>query len=228
MEYYEQTRVIGGGTAGSTLVSYCLSLATSWATFAYDAKFDPAENFKLGEGRDLRNEEVAAVAEWYRHRIVAGFVTSSSPVPLKTRRVGQRCTLNLSRAETSSRWCGVVVRRAQVWSTSLDHGSKLRGPSPKALMQLNSATLIFTHSLTRNEESSCMLQLGSSFRKFADPGAFVPHIHSTTIARPSALDPYKQYDGPEGGVVVADTQKRIVVFADTSPPILEQIKGTDK
>ncbi|GFV09809.1 hypothetical protein TNCV_2598631 [Trichonephila clavipes] len=32
-------------------------------------------------------------------------------VPLKTRRVGQRCTLNLSRAETSSRWGGVVVRR---------------------------------------------------------------------------------------------------------------------
>ncbi|GFX71064.1 uncharacterized protein TNCV_3648291 [Trichonephila clavipes] len=28
-----------------------------------------------------------------------------------TSRVGQRCTLNLSRAETSSRWCGVVVRR---------------------------------------------------------------------------------------------------------------------
>ncbi|GFV67725.1 uncharacterized protein TNCV_4624051 [Trichonephila clavipes] len=36
---------------------------------------------------------------------------SSSPVPLKTRRVGQRCTLNLSRAQTSSCWCGVVVRR---------------------------------------------------------------------------------------------------------------------
>ncbi|GFV57926.1 integrase catalytic domain-containing protein [Trichonephila clavipes] len=35
----------------------------------------------------------AAVAEWYRHRIVAGFVTSSSPVPLKTRRVGQRCKI---------------------------------------------------------------------------------------------------------------------------------------
>ncbi|GFU45654.1 uncharacterized protein TNCV_4223571 [Trichonephila clavipes] len=44
-------------------------------------------------------------------RTVACFVTGSSPVPLKTRRVGQRCTLNLSRAETSSRWCGVVVRR---------------------------------------------------------------------------------------------------------------------
>ncbi|GFY04228.1 uncharacterized protein TNCV_1200061 [Trichonephila clavipes] len=54
---------------------------------------------------------VAAVAEWYRYRTVACFGTGSSPVPLKTRRVGQRCTLNLSRAETSSRWCGVVVRR---------------------------------------------------------------------------------------------------------------------
>ncbi|GFV94500.1 uncharacterized protein TNCV_3047931 [Trichonephila clavipes] len=37
-------------------------------------------------------------------------VMSLSPIPLKIRRVGQRCTLNLSRAETSSRWCGVVVR----------------------------------------------------------------------------------------------------------------------
>ncbi|GFX15024.1 hypothetical protein TNCV_4897921 [Trichonephila clavipes] len=35
---------------------------------------------------------VAAVAEWNRYWIVAGFVTSSSPVSLKTRRVGQRCT----------------------------------------------------------------------------------------------------------------------------------------
>ncbi|GFW92594.1 uncharacterized protein TNCV_519111 [Trichonephila clavipes] len=58
---------------------------------------------------------------------------SSSPVPLKTRRVGQRCTLNLLRAETSSRWCGVVVRRGGARSSmSLDHGSKLRGPSPKS------------------------------------------------------------------------------------------------
>ncbi|GFW24078.1 transposable element Tcb2 transposase [Trichonephila clavipes] len=54
---------------------------------------------------------VAAVAEWYRYRTMACFVTGSNHVPLKTRRVGQRCTLNLSRAETSSRWCGVVVRR---------------------------------------------------------------------------------------------------------------------
>ncbi|GFW85681.1 hypothetical protein TNCV_853311 [Trichonephila clavipes] len=32
---------------------------------------------------------------------------SSSPVPLKSCRVGQQCTLNLSRAETSSRSCGI-------------------------------------------------------------------------------------------------------------------------
>ncbi|GFX00780.1 uncharacterized protein TNCV_4577471 [Trichonephila clavipes] len=66
-------------------------------------------------------------------------VTSSSPVPLKTRRVGERWTLNLSRVQTFSRWCGVVARRgrgvpAQVSSSSLDHGPKLRGPSPKALV----------------------------------------------------------------------------------------------
>ncbi|GFT01195.1 uncharacterized protein TNCV_3373171 [Trichonephila clavipes] len=56
--------------------------------------------------------QVAAVAEWYRYRIVACLLTNSNPIPLKTRRVGQRSTLNLSRAETSSRWCGVVVRRS--------------------------------------------------------------------------------------------------------------------
>ncbi|GFX77702.1 uncharacterized protein TNCV_1106191 [Trichonephila clavipes] len=86
----------------------------------------------------LQRCEVAAVAEWLKYRIVTGLVPSSSPVPLKTRHVGQRCTLNLSRAQTSSRWCGVVVRRkrvsAQMSSTLLDHGSILQGPSPKALV----------------------------------------------------------------------------------------------
>ncbi|GFV34623.1 uncharacterized protein TNCV_1449291 [Trichonephila clavipes] len=53
----------------------------------------------------------AAVAEWSRYRIVAGRVTSSSPVPQKTHHIGQRCMLNLSRAEPSFRWCSVVVRR---------------------------------------------------------------------------------------------------------------------
>ncbi|GFW23353.1 hypothetical protein TNCV_3804521 [Trichonephila clavipes] len=36
-------------------------------------------------------------------------VMSSSPVPLKTRRVGEQCTLNLWRAQTSSRWCVAAV-----------------------------------------------------------------------------------------------------------------------
>ncbi|GFX27363.1 uncharacterized protein TNCV_3341751 [Trichonephila clavipes] len=40
-------------------------------------------------------------------------VMGSSPVPLKSRRVGQRCSLNLSRVEASSRWCGVEVRKGQ-------------------------------------------------------------------------------------------------------------------
>ncbi|GFU52947.1 uncharacterized protein TNCV_1142411 [Trichonephila clavipes] len=80
---------------------------------------------------------MATVAEWYRYRTVACLVTSSSPVPLKTRRLGQLCTLNLSRAETSSRgvvWYLGEGMPAQVSSTSLDHGSKLRGTSPKALV----------------------------------------------------------------------------------------------
>ncbi|GFS99771.1 uncharacterized protein TNCV_1095771 [Trichonephila clavipes] len=41
-------------------------------------------------------------------------VTSSSPIPLKTRRVGVRCTLNLSRSQKSSCWRGVVVKRGQL------------------------------------------------------------------------------------------------------------------
>ncbi|GFV20119.1 uncharacterized protein TNCV_4194171 [Trichonephila clavipes] len=60
-------------------------------------------------GIGFRGHFVAATAEWYRYRIVVCLVTS--PLPLKTLRVGQRCTLNLSRAETSSCWYGVVVRR---------------------------------------------------------------------------------------------------------------------
>ncbi|GFX23319.1 hypothetical protein TNCV_4936341 [Trichonephila clavipes] len=42
--------------------------------------------------------------------------TSSCPVPLKTRRVGKRCTLNLSRTQTSSCWSDVVVKRGQLKS----------------------------------------------------------------------------------------------------------------
>ncbi|GFX28878.1 hypothetical protein TNCV_4251171 [Trichonephila clavipes] len=61
----------------------------------------------------------------------------SSPVPLKTRHVGQGGTLNLSRAESPPVgvvwWLGDGVL-AQMSSTSLDHGSQLRAPSPKAFV----------------------------------------------------------------------------------------------
>ncbi|GFT26603.1 nose resistant to fluoxetine protein 6 [Trichonephila clavipes] len=56
---------------------------------------------------------VVKVSDHDRH------VMSSSPVPLKTRRVGQRCTLNLSRAETPSHWWGGVVRRGGTSSNAL-------------------------------------------------------------------------------------------------------------
>ncbi|GFW05430.1 uncharacterized protein TNCV_3359471 [Trichonephila clavipes] len=66
-------------------------------------------------------DAVAKVSDHGRHAM------SSSPVPLKTRRVGQRCTLNLSRAQTSSRGCGVVVRKG---------GCKLRcRPRPLTMVQ---------------------------------------------------------------------------------------------
>ncbi|GFV61561.1 hypothetical protein TNCV_4543931 [Trichonephila clavipes] len=38
-------------------------------------------------------------------------VKSLSTAPLKTLHAGERCTLDLSKAQASSRWCGVIVRR---------------------------------------------------------------------------------------------------------------------
>ncbi|GFT40578.1 integrase catalytic domain-containing protein [Trichonephila clavipes] len=67
------------------------------------------EIFVIGSDNSKRlkacGSPVVKVSDHGRH------VMSLSPVTLKTRRLGQRCTLNLSRAETSSRWCGVVTRR---------------------------------------------------------------------------------------------------------------------
>ncbi|GFX45528.1 transposable element Tcb2 transposase [Trichonephila clavipes] len=76
-------------------------------------------------------------------------VMSSSPVPLKTRRFGERCTLNLSRARTSSRWSSctveqfhsdtslkVVDRRAPnnakncQWTTEDDDSARRSTPAP--------------------------------------------------------------------------------------------------
>ncbi|GFV08568.1 hypothetical protein TNCV_2892831 [Trichonephila clavipes] len=54
------------------------------------------------------------VAEWSRYRVVPGLITSSSLVQLKTCLVRERWTLNLAKAQTSSRWFGGVVRRGDV------------------------------------------------------------------------------------------------------------------
>ncbi|GFY10181.1 hypothetical protein TNCV_2628601 [Trichonephila clavipes] len=54
---------------------------------------------------------VAAVAKWSRYQARCRRALGSSLVPLKTRRIAERCTLNPSRAQTSSSRCGVVVRR---------------------------------------------------------------------------------------------------------------------
>ncbi|GFU34464.1 hypothetical protein TNCV_1992101 [Trichonephila clavipes] len=64
-------------------------------------------------------------------------VTSSNPVPLKAHHVGERCTLNLSRAQTSSCWSGVAVERDQLKYRPRHltmAQNYIRGPSPKALV----------------------------------------------------------------------------------------------
>ncbi|GFT74711.1 hypothetical protein TNCV_562601 [Trichonephila clavipes] len=61
----------------------------------------------------------------------------SSPVPLKTHRVGARCTLRMSGVKhlpVGEVWLLGEGVPAQGSSTSFDHGSKLRGLLPKALV----------------------------------------------------------------------------------------------
>ncbi|GFW03540.1 uncharacterized protein TNCV_3020521 [Trichonephila clavipes] len=98
-----------GSTGGCQLGSRVLHYRHAIRTFVV-----PSDNMNgiisIMEGRS------AAVAECSRYWIVAGLVTSSSPVPLNTRHVGQRCTVNLSTAQTYSRCCGVVVRRGDTSS----------------------------------------------------------------------------------------------------------------
>ncbi|GFV38937.1 hypothetical protein TNCV_965041 [Trichonephila clavipes] len=99
-------------------------------TINFSKKFERSIEKRLGGRFDIPC--VAAVSKWSRRRIMAAFhefepsptenppcygspvvkvsdhgkhVMCSSPIPLKTHRVGQRSTLNLSRAETSSCLC---------------------------------------------------------------------------------------------------------------------------
>ncbi|GFT54304.1 hypothetical protein TNCV_2467951 [Trichonephila clavipes] len=64
-------------------------------------------------------------------------IMSLSPVPLRTRRVGQRRSeicRELKRPIVGVVWLIGEGVPAQVPSTSIYHGSKLRGLSPKALV----------------------------------------------------------------------------------------------
>ncbi|GFU79956.1 hypothetical protein TNCV_578361 [Trichonephila clavipes] len=104
---------------------YLLPLKTNQTEGQMYIKYFPSRHVGVGCG-----SPVIKVSTHDRH------VRYSSPVPLKTRHVGQRYTLNLSRAEMSFCWCGSLERwvSAQVSSTSLEDGSKLCGSSPKALV----------------------------------------------------------------------------------------------
>ncbi|GFT17081.1 uncharacterized protein TNCV_4738171 [Trichonephila clavipes] len=91
-----------------------LSQDTKTAGEGGPAPFDP----QTGNGPRITDLEgcgspVVKVSIHGRH------VMNSSLVPLKIRRVEEQCTLYLSRAETSSRWCGVVVRRGGASSVVL-------------------------------------------------------------------------------------------------------------
>ncbi|GFT49358.1 hypothetical protein TNCV_4583281 [Trichonephila clavipes] len=79
-------------------------------------------------------------------------VTSSSPVPLKTHRVGERCTLNLSRAQTSSCWSGENV----VYSKKSCSLEKLRYEMETANHAIPVATLKDVTSIVRHWAQQCL------------------------------------------------------------------------
>ncbi|GFU74539.1 uncharacterized protein TNCV_550781 [Trichonephila clavipes] len=89
-----------------------------------------------GAAKAFGDEPVAGVAKWSRYQIMVGMP-----------RVRAQChkdppcrgAMHVKSVESSNllRWGSMVVRRegpAQVSPSSLDHASKLRGPSPKALV----------------------------------------------------------------------------------------------
>ncbi|GFY25571.1 uncharacterized protein TNCV_2486911 [Trichonephila clavipes] len=63
------------------------------------------------------------------------YVMSLNPVPLKSRRVGTQCALNQSRAQKSSRWWGVLIRR---------------GGASSGVIRVTSPWLKMTRSVTKS------------------------------------------------------------------------------
>ncbi|GFX79471.1 uncharacterized protein TNCV_824601 [Trichonephila clavipes] len=81
----------------------------------------------LGKPQGVREDLVSVVAECARHRIVAGLVTSSSPVQLKTRRVGHHRPLGVYIDHFGNHW----YKTSRVYGTwmwiSLRNQSFIRG-----------------------------------------------------------------------------------------------------
>ncbi|GFW65548.1 hypothetical protein TNCV_3549711 [Trichonephila clavipes] len=105
-------------------MGYHLFQSTSifWPFTLYSLQYISNVGISVPYLRGGRGSLVVKVTSSWPQRIMR-----LSPVPLKTCRVGGLCTLNLPLVWKSGE--GVP---AQVSSSSLDHGSKLQGPSPKA------------------------------------------------------------------------------------------------
>ncbi|GFX82593.1 hypothetical protein TNCV_1192681 [Trichonephila clavipes] len=80
---------------------------------------------------------MAAVAEWSRNCIMAGLVMNSSPVPQKTRRVGQRCT----KSTTSMSYDHAVNKKSIECPFGLGAHGKIKFPSTISHRQSSGASL---------------------------------------------------------------------------------------
>ncbi|GFX28999.1 hypothetical protein TNCV_3030421 [Trichonephila clavipes] len=113
------------------------------------AKIQSTLPMMWGQWIKVQEETGAAGAQWSRYGIMAELepYTTKDPPCRGAMHVKSVDSLNILQLV----WCGSLEREvsALVSSSSLDYGSKLRGPSPKALVYLSSATLIFTHALKR-------------------------------------------------------------------------------
>ncbi|GFV51005.1 uncharacterized protein TNCV_2540931 [Trichonephila clavipes] len=116
-------------------------------------------------------------------------VTCSSPVPLKTCRVGERCTLNLPRAQTSSSWCGVVVRRG---------GCQLRC-RPRHLIMFQNCECHLFKLFFLEDRVNINVALLSYTRSFGDGPRNFDHGQVTWTTHELAPPSPNYHTTPEGG-----------------------------
>ncbi|GFW53922.1 uncharacterized protein TNCV_1086391 [Trichonephila clavipes] len=107
----------------STKIIGSRDLGISWGCAPFSPNFNAPHNNSINlkyEAISVPQDSVRLVKKTQERKsftcylLIPKNVTSSSPVPLKIRRVGERCTLNLSKAQKSSCWNGVVVKRGQL------------------------------------------------------------------------------------------------------------------